>query len=122
MDDTPELRDLLDALQEKAAKWSSIGIQLNLSPDELDIIRADSDGVVECLIGVLRKWQSKTDTQPTWKAVIEALKAPALGEAVLAAKLEERFAPRVAQSNGMFLCVHVDENDQSIPKQFRKRK
>ena len=101
MDDIPKLRDLLDALQEKAAKWSSIGVQLNLSPDELDTIRADSDGVVECLTGVLRKWQSKIDPQPTWKAVIEVLKAPALGEAVLARKLEERFAPRIAQPNGM---------------------
>ena len=103
MDDIPELRDLLDALQEKAAKWSSIGIQLNLSPDELDIIRADSNGAVECLTGVLRKWQSKTDPLPTWKAVIEALKAPALGEAVLANKLEERFTPRVAQPDGRCL-------------------
>ena len=101
MDDIPEFRDLLDALQEKAAKWSLIGIQLNLSPDELEIIRADSDGVVGCLTGVLRKWQSKTDPQPTWKAVIEALKSPALGEAALAKKLEQRLAPSAAQSNGI---------------------
>ena len=41
-------RDLLNSLLPKAAKWNSIGIQLGLSTDELDTIRANCI-VEECL-------------------------------------------------------------------------
>ena len=109
MDKIPDLKDLLHALQDKAAKWSLIGIQLDLSPDQLDIIRADSDGVVECLRGVLRKWQSKTDPRPTWNTIIQALRSPAVGKTELARQLEERFAPRPGAER---TCL------QSIPSLF----
>ena len=91
MDDVPELLELLDALQDKAAKWFMIGLQLRLSTDELDIIEADSAGVEECLRNVLRKWRSKTHPPPTWRALIDALRTSAVGEAVLARQLEARF-------------------------------
>ena len=95
MDDIPELLEVLDALQDKAAKWEMIGLQLHLSTDELDIIKADCDGVEERLTRVIRKWQSKADPRTTWRAIIDALRAPGVGEAVLAKQLEERFAPKV---------------------------
>ena len=91
MDDVPELLELLDALRDKAAKWFMIGLQLHFSTDELDIIEADSAGVEECLRNVLRKWRSKTHPPPTWRALIDALRTSAVGEAVLARQLEARF-------------------------------
>ena len=93
MDDIPEFLDVLDALQGKAAKWMMIGLQLHLSTDDLDIIKANSHDVGECLTGVIRKWQTKTEPRPTWRAVIDALKAPGVGEDVLAKQLEERWCP-----------------------------
>ena len=98
MDDIPELLEVLDALQGKAAKWETIGLQLHLSTDELDIIKADCDGVEERLTRVIRKWQSKAEPRPTWRAVIDALRAPSVGEAVLAKQLEERFTPMKVSS------------------------
>lgn len=80
-----EYRDLLNSLLPKAAQWNSLGIQLGLSPDELDIIRADSDGVEECLRKMLRKWYDKT-LNPTWQVVVIALRV--LGEMRLAEELE----------------------------------
>lgn len=41
----------------------------------------------------MRRWQSKTEPRPTWRAIIDALKAPTVAEAVLAKQLEEKFAP-----------------------------
>ena len=95
MEEVPELLELLDALQDKAAKWFMIGLQLHLSTDELDIIEADSAGVEECLRNVLRKWRSKTHPPPTWRALINTLRTSAVGEVVLARQLEARFAPEV---------------------------
>ena len=113
MEEKPNFRDLLEALQDKAAKWMIIGINLDLSPDELDIIEADSNGVQECFTGVLRKWHSRTDPRPTWRAVIETLKKRAVGEPVLAKQLEERFAPEVPSGvpgpagSMSIACVHT---------------
>ena len=78
--------DLLTSLVPKAAKWNFLGIQLGLSPDELDIIRANSQDVEECLRKVLQKWYDKT-LNPTWQKIIAALRA--LGELRLAEDLEK---------------------------------
>ena len=94
MDEVPDFKDVFGALQGKAAKWDLIGIALNLSADDLAIIRADSIGVEQCLIGALTKWSKRAHPPPTWKVVIEALNTRQVGEAALAKKLEERFAPR----------------------------
>lgn len=80
-----EFRDLLNSLISKAAKWDSLGIQLGLSPDELDIIKANSQDVEECLKNVLQKWHKK-NLNPTWQAIIAALKA--MDEARFARDLE----------------------------------
>ena len=107
MDDIPELLDVLDALQSKAAKWLMIGLQLHLSADELDIIKADCDCVQECLTRVVRRWQSKTEPRPTWRAIIDALKAPTVAEAVLAKQLEEKFAPAQISEGKSYFTVFI---------------
>ena len=81
-----DFRDLLNSLLPKAAKWNSLGIQLRLTPDELDIIKSNSGDVEECLTKVLQKWKDKT-LNPTWQDVVTALRA--IGEARLAKDLEE---------------------------------
>ena len=45
----PEFKDVLRVLLDKAAKWYSIGLYLELSPGELDTIKADCNGAEECL-------------------------------------------------------------------------
>ena len=100
--------DVLVALHGKAAKWQAIGIALKLSADDLDIIKADSSGVEQCLIGALRKWHQRAHPRPTWRAVIEALKTSLVGEMALAKRLEERFAPRDAPlESGISTCMLI---------------
>ena len=87
-----EFRDLLDSLHLKASRWEHIGIQLGLDTDVLDIIKANyPEDVVKCLTEVLKKWYKHT-TNPTWKEVLAALRAPALDEIQLAMKLEQKFS------------------------------
>ena len=85
-----EFRDLLNTLLPKSARWNLIGIQLGLSPDDLDIIEANFVDVEDRLRKVLQKWFNSNPNQ-TWKDVITALKIPALGEFKLAQEIEEKF-------------------------------
>ena len=82
-----DFRDLLNRLVPKAAKWDSLGLQLGLSTDELDIIRANSQDVEERLRKVLQKWYDKTLT-PTWQKIIAALRTATMDEARFAKELE----------------------------------
>lgn len=99
MDDIPELVDLLNDLHGKAVKWYDIGIQLHLPTEELDAIKYDSKDVNECFRNMLVKWRSKTHLSPTWRALIAALKAPAVDERVLAEELETKFSVSRQSSN-----------------------
>ena len=93
---SPELNDVLRVLSDKAAKWREIGLSLNLSKGELDIIKADCSGARECLMEAISKWHSNAEPRPTWKALIDALKTPAVDESVLARHLEENYYPKVS--------------------------
>ena len=91
MDEVPAVVDVLDVLTGKAAKWYMIGVKLRLSNDELDIIKADSKCVQECLTRMIDKWHANTEPHPTWRSVIDALKSGLVDEPGLASQLEERF-------------------------------
>ena len=89
--------DLLNSLLPLAAKWKFIGIELGLSTGELGIIKADSNGVEECLSKVLQKWHDKT-LNPTWREVITALRSPGLEEMRLAKDLEHKMVIAVVKT------------------------
>ena len=97
LDPIMDFRDLLNSLLPKAAKWNSIGIQLGLSTDELDTIRANCIDVEECLRKVLQKWHDKT-LNPTWREVITALRSPSLEEMRLAKDLEHKMVIAVVKT------------------------
>lgn len=101
--------DLLNSLLPKASKWNLIGIQLELSPDELDIIKANNSGDVEmCLTKVLQKWYERS-TNPTWEEIIAALKSPALCEIRLAEDLEQtRSRPGKNSTNSLNNVIITD--------------
>ena len=94
-----DFRDLLNSLFLKAAKWNSIGIQLGLSTDELDTIRANCIDVEECLRKVLQKWHDNT-LNPTWREVITALRSPGVDEMRLAKDLEHKMVIPIINPSG----------------------
>ena len=94
--DTPDFKDVLRVLLDKAAKWYTIGLHLDLSPGALDTIKADCSGAEECLTKAIRKWHSNANPRPTWRALIDALKTHAVSESVLAGQLEGRYIPKVS--------------------------
>ena len=70
-------------------KWFDIGLQLEVPSFQLKIIKTDTTGAVERLQAMVDYWLNNA-TVPSWRALVDALKAPAVGESWLAKELEER--------------------------------
>ena len=81
-------------------KWSDIGLQLDVPTFQLNVIEADTTGVKKQLQAMLDYWMSNaTDPLPSWEVLVDALKAPAVGESRLAKELEERYCSPEDQSS-----------------------
>ena len=56
----PLLKDLV-VLKVPPTKWYQLGLQLNLSEHQLDVIKANNAGNVEtCILEMFKAWLSKT--------------------------------------------------------------
>ena len=90
---TPELRDLLDALQQKVAcKWKTLGVFLKIPTGRLDNIEAKHHDPEDCLREMLQVWLKQMHTPPTWASIINALDSDSLEEQRLAKELREKYA------------------------------
>ena len=90
LEDKPELRDLMNEVAARIpSKWRQFGIELRLSPDELDrFLLANLGDTLPCFSSVFTFWQKKMSREPySWLTVVESLRAPAVGELKLALEL-----------------------------------
>ena len=90
LEDEPELCDLMNEVAAKIpSKWRQFGIELKLSPDELDRFSLASPGdASRCFSSVFTLWHKKMSREPySWLTVVESLRAPAVGEHKLAEDL-----------------------------------
>ena len=74
----PSLRDVRGLLNEVRRKWYSIGIELNLDIEKLDNIESTYKEPERCLIEMIKLWLKSTN--PSWKALADALKAGPVNE------------------------------------------
>lgn len=73
-------------------KWYDIGIQLDLTPEELDMINLEhKDSLQAKLRSLLIWWLNRVTPQPSWQALIAALRTSAVNEQGLANKLEQQY-------------------------------
>ena len=80
---------LLKILVGVAAKWVVFIGQLGLKQSQIDIIERDAKGgSVECLRNGLLDWIAQ-NPQPTYGAIIKALRNPVLEDATLAKEVEK---------------------------------
>ena len=89
--DLKQVRRLLHSI---SRKWYDIGIELELTSDQLLTIKANNDRVEDCLREMLEVWLRTIDPPPTWTALGDALKAEPVNEM---AKAEL----------GMYMPVHL---------------
>ena len=80
-----DLGELLKKLFPARSKWYNLGLELKLSPDDLDAISATTKPD-DCFREMLKLWLS-SDTYPEKEDLIKALKVPSVGYASLADEL-----------------------------------
>ena len=70
------------------SKWRAVGIQLGLSQGSLDGIQSNNANRPEACLNsfeqVFKTWKNEAKDPYTWSKIIDALKAPAVGEVELA--------------------------------------
>ena len=86
------LKAAINALHSASFRWYQIGVQLDVPTHSLKNIQQQHHDPVDCLTELLDKWmKSATDPPPSWRALIDALRAPTVGEKRLAEELEEKY-------------------------------
>ena len=71
------------------AKWYNLGIQLRVDVGTLDSIKVQYDVPGDQLREVVRTWLTTSDN-PTWRAMVQALKSPVIEEPRLARDLQQK--------------------------------
>ena len=74
------LNILYRELHSVASRWKEIGLFLGLDRNELNVVKADGDGVYSYLEGMLSLWLKQTDPSPTKSKIISVLKALKLND------------------------------------------
>ena len=71
-------------------QWYNLGLELEITPDSLDAIELANTGKPDrCFRAVLTQWL-REHHRPTWTALAEALRSPAVGLSHLAEQILEQ--------------------------------
>ena len=98
-------------------KWYNIGVQLEVPTFQLKNIEKKASDSMDQLRDTLDYWMSN-DPSPAWRHLVDALKAPSVGENWLAGEIEKKYCCPVEQSScdesevaqcpqGMYVCICV---------------
>ena len=91
LDSEPELRKLMNEVAAKIpGKWRDVGLQLGVDHEVLEGIATINLGDTNlCYSNVFTRWKTQNSAiHPyTWSTIVQALKAPAVGEERLADKI-----------------------------------
>ncbi len=91
-----DFKGVRKALYRVRYKWRAIGIEFDLSIDDLSSI--DSEPTLRNYDARLSKmialWLKRRDPTPTWKELIKALQSETVGEEGLAADLKEKLTKK----------------------------
>ena len=88
---TSHLSRVRNEVLSAAAKWYDIGLELGVTADYLDAIKKANDDPQDCLRELLKRWLSNVDPQPSWEALVAALRNPAVNYPALASEIELKF-------------------------------
>ena len=89
------LKAAINALNPVCDKWYRIGVQLEVPISNLKNIARDS---MDPLCDTLDFWM-RNDPSASWRCLVDALKAPSVGEKQLAKTVEEKYCSPEEQSS-----------------------
>ena len=87
----PEMSDLLNKVADKTRSiWERVGLQLNVSSDCIKAIsKSHPHDAILCYAEVFDVWRKSGSPPYTWATIIDALRAPSVGEHQLVTELQE---------------------------------
>ena len=86
----PTDSDLMNEIAAKILpKWSSVGIQLGLSHNEIQVLSVTCHDPHLYFSHIFNIWKSRISPPYNWKTIIEVLKTPAVNEMRLAKEIQE---------------------------------
>ena len=101
--DTLTMKDLKILVNELSAvkdKWFDLGVQLNMTPPDLNSIQIQyHNNPSRCLSEMLSQWLSITTPPPTWQTVVDALYCPAISRPLVAQDISKKYC---TQSTGSY--------------------
>ena len=86
---------MMEVAAEIPGKWKDVGLQLGVDHDVLEGIATISQGDTNLYYcNVFTRWKNQTSTTHpyTWSTLVQALKAPAVGEERLADKIKSELS------------------------------
>ena len=92
------LKTSINALHSVSYKWYNIGVQLDVPTFQLKNIEKKSSDLIDQLRDTLDYWMCN-NLSPSWKSLVDALRAPSVGEKRLAEEIEEKYCCLVEQSS-----------------------
>ena len=99
-----DLKNVRKAVWDARTKWMDIGLELDLSINDLTAIEKVHRGNVDmCFLQMLNLWLKQGDPRPTWSAMIDALKEPVIGFQQLAEEVESKFVHQAIGATGEYM-------------------
>ena len=84
------LKAAINVLHSVCPKWYNIGVQLEVPTFQLKNIEKKTSDLMDQLRDTLDYWMNN-DSSPSWRHLVDALKAPSVGENRLAKEIEEKY-------------------------------
>ena len=114
---TCDLLIVLKTLREIRAKWHNFGLELRISPDDLEAIKIRSNDPEECFKEMLSIWLKRENPKPTWSTLVNALRSPMVGYEQLAetVRLEHNISEVHECSDTFRPEVLLASNTGSVP-------
>ena len=101
------LRKVMDIIWPARSMWYVIGINLNLSANDLDCIKAQTDDPNTCVCEMLKIWLKKINPKATWNELRMALNSQSVNRGDIIERLNSQL------HNTTDLEVHVPSPDES---------
>ena len=109
------MKDLVNELSAVKDKWKDLGVQLNMTPSDLNSIEIKcSNDPSHCLLEMLSQWWEVTSPSPTWQTVVDALSSPAVGRQIVAEHIRQTYLCQEAANDSVVGKKHTFFSIQEI--------
>ena len=97
IEDQPSLRDFNNLVRQSVTPhWEDLGVQLRITVEKLDEIKANfPQNVTRCTLEMFKYWCQTYPNKATWETLLEALTSPSLQMNELAQRIQQNLLPGI---------------------------